>query len=885
MAARRKRSSSAAVAHNNKRSSSASSRRSEAKAEAVAHKRSSSAAVAHNSLARYRQKRNFAKTPEPAGVARKKTGHRYLIQKHAATRLHYDFRLELGGVLKSWAVTRGPSLDPQVKRLAVEVEDHPVSYGSFEGIIPKGQYGGGTVMLWDEGSWEPIGDPHAGLEKGKLEFKLHGKRLTGEWTLVRMHDREKDKGRHNWLLIKHRDDAAHTGDNDKLLTKNVTSIVSGRTMEKIAAAEDRVWQSKPRHPERSVTKSISRRSQDGKKMPAFKPPQLATLTDSVPQGEDWVHEIKFDGYRGLTYIQNGKVRIYTRTGQDWTHKFRSLTDRLAKLPVKTAILDGEIVALDDKGASSFKALQNTLSEGQDNMLQYYVFDLLYLDGKDISELPLVKRKALLAPLLTSKIFNGRIIYSEHVTAKGDAMLKRMCSMNLEGVVSKRADAPYSYRRSTSWLKTKCHKRQEFVIGGFTLPTHAERGIGALLIGYYDNGKFIYAGKVGTGFDNETSLGLRKKLDKFLQKTMAFNAVPTDGRRGAKWVTPKFVCEVEFTEWTPDGRLRHPSFQGLREDKPAVAITRDIPIIPKPRKQPENSKVTVGGITITHPDRIIYPGTEITKSDLAEYYLAVAEHILPHVKNRPLSMVRCPEGIAKECFFQRHIAREQSPYLYDTGIKVKGRNESYLMIKDVKGLITLVQWGVIELHPWGCLADKPELPDRIIFDLDPDPALPFTQVIEGAKEIRTRMQEFGLKSFVKTTGGKGLHVVIPMTRAYSWEPIKAFARAIADSMQHDDSRRYIAKANKDARKGKIFVDYLRNDLTSTSVAAFSARAREGAPVAVPMDWSELKTGLKPAQFTIETLPARLQRKDDPWAEFFEIRQKISTNHLYALRIKK
>jgi len=834
-------------------------------------------AAQRNSLARYRQKRDFSKTPEPDGITGNITGHRYLIQKHAATHLHYDFRLELEGVLKSWAVTRGPSLDPHDKRLAVEVEDHPISYGSFEGIIPKGQYGGGTVMLWDEGSWEPIGDPREGLKKGKLEFKLHGKRLTGEWTLVRMrepekeNDKEKDGGRHNWLLIKYNDDAACASDNDKLLTKNATSIISGRTMEKIAVAEDRGCQSK----ETSVQKSLS-------KMPAFHPPQLATLTDTMPQGKDWVHEIKFDGYRALAYIHNSNARIYTRTGQDWTHKYGKLPELLARLPVKTAILDGEIVALSDQGISSFKALQYALSEEKPEALQYYLFDLLYLDGKDMTKFSLLERKKKLLSVIPKK--SSHIFYSEHFTDKDHRFLNQLCDMQMEGVVSKRADASYCSGRGTLWLKTKCHKRQEFVIGGFTLPTYAERGIGALLIGYYDKKKFVYAGKVGTGFNNENSFALRKKLNKLTQRNMVFNAVSADGKRGAKWVTPQLVCEVEFTEWTGDGHLRHPSFQGLREDKLASSISRDIPVARKQIKQQASAGSNVGGVRITHPDRIIYPGTDITKSDLAEYYLSVAEHILPHVKNRPLSMLRCPEGIGAQCFFQRHIAHGQSTYLHDTGIKVKGRNETYLMIKDSKGLISLVQWGLIELHPWGCLADRPELPDRIIFDLDPDPALPFSRVIEGAKEIRERMQEFGLESFVKTTGGKGLHVIIPVARAYGWEPIKAFARAIADSMQHDNSERYIAKASKEARKGKIFVDYLRNDLTSTAVAAFSARAREGASVAFPVAWEALKAGFEPKDFSIETVPICLKkRKTDPWEEFFIIKQKISAAHFRALKI--
>jgi bifunctional non-homologous end joining protein LigD len=860
-------------------------------------KRSSSESVAHRNLERYRQKRDFTKTPEPKAIPATKAGYRYLIQKHAATRLHYDFRLELDGVLKSWAVTRGPSLDPHDKRLAVEVEDHPVSYGSFEGIIPKGQYGGGTVMLWDEGSWEPIGDPHKGLASGKLEFKLHGKRLTGEWTLVRMRDRDKDKGRHNWLLIKHTDKVARVGDADKLLTKNATSVVSGRTMEKIASAEDRVWQSKNASSEKDTPKP-KKVKKSATKLPVFKPPQLATLTDTMPQGKDWVHEIKFDGYRGLAYIQDGEVTIYTRTGQDWTHKFRSIADRLAKLPVKTAVLDGEIVALNEKGASSFKTLQNALSEGHDEALQYYVFDLLYLDGKDLSSLPLTQRKKQLQPLLKGKSLKNYVFYSEHVAKRDEAFLRQLCGMDMEGIISKRADAPYRHGRGTAWLKTKCHKRQEFVIGGFTKSSTGAAVIGSLLLGFYEGDDFVYAGRVGTGFDTKTARTLYRTLNAMKRGAMAYTKYSEAGRRGpgwkrgVVWVEPKLVCEVEFTEWTEEGALRHPSFQGLREDKPAVSISRDVAVATKKPVKPATSKpisgdkkAMVGGIGISHPDRILYPGTDITKQQLAEYYDAVAEYILPHVKNRPLSMVRCPEGTGKECFFQRHIARGQSPYLHDTGIAVKGRNEDYLMIKDAKGLIILIQWGVIELHPWGCLADKPELPDRMIFDLDPDPALPFSQVIEGAKEVRARMQEFRLESFVKTTGGKGLHVVVPMTRAYDWDTIKSFARAIADSMQHDNPKRYIAKSNKAARKGKIFVDYLRNDLTSTSVAAFSARAREGAPVALPIAWEELKTALQPKAFTIETVPAILaKRKNDPWKDFFKIKQKISVAHLRALGIQ-
>lgn len=841
-------------------------------------------AATRDQLKRYREKRDFTKTPEPKGIAAKGEKYSYLIQKHAATRLHYDFRLELDGVLKSWAVTRGPSLDPADKRLAVEVEDHPVEYGSFEGTIPKGQYGGGTVMLWDTGSWEPIGDPHEGLKKGKLEFLLHGQRLHGEWTLVRMKGRESDRGRNNWLLIKHQDKYAKAGDRDRLLEQYNNSVTSKRSMEKIAKAQDRIWQSKP--VEIAVKPEKKTKVNKLAPLPPFIAPELATLTDAMPKGEKWVHEIKFDGYRTLAYIEKGAVTMYTRTGLDWTPKFASLAAQLAKLPVENAIIDGEVVAMDEKGISSFKMLQEALKHGQGE-LHYFAFDLLYLNGENLVKRPLVERKALLQPLF--KTIRTTLFYSDHFTENA-TLLDKACRMGLEGLISKRADAAYHSGRGKNWLKTKCHKRQEFVIGGFTEPTHKERGIGALLLGYYDKGKLNYAGKVGTGFDHDSSTSIRKKLDRLVEMKPAFESVTPDGRRGAIWVKPSLACEVEFTEWTADGHLRHPSFQGLREDKPVPAITREkaMPlkkiVTSRPREKAGSKDAMVNNIRISHPDRVIYPGTSITKLQLAEYYQAVADHLLPHVAHRPLSMVRCPEGSGEPCFFQRHIAHGQSPYLHDTGIPVKGRNEDYMMIKDAKGLISLVQWGVIELHPWGCKADKPELPDRIIFDLDPDPSVPFSHVMEGAREVRLRMQELGLESFVKTTGGKGLHVVVPLTRKYDWDTIKAFARAIAESMESDQPKRYIAKASKEKRKGKIFVDYLRNDLTSTAIASYSARARERATVAMPIGWKDLTASLKPANFTIENVPALLEKRNDPWHGFFTVKQTIASSHLKALSIQ-
>ncbi|MGA9657964.1 MAG: DNA ligase D [Asticcacaulis sp.] len=865
-------------------------------------------------LAHYNQKRDFSKTDEPKGQVAAKKGVRYLIQKHAARRLHYDFRLELDGVLKSWAVTRGPSLNPDDKRLAVEVEDHPVAYGTFEGTIPKGQYGGGTVMLWDEGWWEPEGDPHEGLARGDLKFKLHGKRLSGSWVLVRMRGRPQDKGRSNWLLIKHEDEAAKIGDAEAWLEDNATSIVSARTMDEIAASHDHVWTTrKPKSPEKPLKKDLKA----AKPTLRFREPELATLSDAAPEGPDWIHEVKFDGYRTQALIENGQTRLLTRTGLDWTPKFQPLAERMSELPLTSAILDGEIVAVNGAGVSSFALLQADLSEGRTDRLQYYVFDLLSLDGEDWTQKPLTARKARLKTLLETTDMAGHVLYSEDFATSD--LLGHICDLNMEGIISKRADARYRSGRNRNWLKIKCHKRQEFVIGGFTEPTHAARGIGALLIGYYEDEKLIYAGKVGTGFSEKISLDLRKKLEALTQAESVFMAVPPLVRRAAKWVRPELVCEVAFGEWTPDGHLRHPSFQGLREDKPAKTVGRDQSIMPDssaetaqqeakampakagpvksgpvksgpvksgPAKSRRNPKgEVVNGITITHPDRVIYPDTDITKLALADYYAQVADIMLPYVAGRPLSMVRCPEGIDGDCFFQRHITTGQSPHLLDTGIPVKGRHEDYMMIKDEKGLISLVQWGVIELHPWGCMADKPDLPDKIIFDLDPDPDMPWPDVVAGARHVRQRMDEFGLDTFVKTTGGKGLHVVVPLTPKYGWPTIKAFAHAIAESMQADDPARYIATMSKAARKGKIFVDYLRNELTATSVAPYSVRARPGATVATPISWEELTDKLKPADFTITSVPKRLKAlKTDPWAKFASTRQTLDEAWLKALKIE-
>ena len=875
-----------------------------------------------DSLAKYREKRDFTKTQEPGGEIAAAGGNRYLIQKHAATRLHYDFRLELDGVLKSWAVTRGPSPNPDDKRLAVEVEDHPVAYGTFEGTIPKGEYGGGTVMLWDEGTWEPIGDPHEGLKKGDLKFNLHGGRLHGSWVLARMKGRPQDRGRNNWLLIKHRDGDAFDEDAEAWLDANATSIVSGRTMDEIAGDGDKVWHSGKAEDSRmnggpgTAKAKKPPTAKTPKPIQAYKPlnfmtPELATLADAVPEGPNWVHEIKFDGYRTMAMIDQGDVRLLTRSGLDWTPKYQAIADELKHLGLGQAIIDGEIIAVNDQGASSFQKLKNELGAERSENLQYYVFDLLVLDGENLTRLPLLDRKAKLKGLLDGRDLHNRVFYSEHF-AENAEFLPRVCSLEMEGIISKRVDSIYSGKRTEAWLKVKCHKRQEFVIVGFTESEHAGRGFRSLILGYYKDGALQFAGKVGTGFNGDSLASIRKKMDALKVVPKPFKKLPPDVGHGI-WIEPELVCEVEFTEWTDEGRLRHPSFQGLREDKLAKDVHRDqeVPVAeaqkdaeaevkaapskakvskgaekaPKPARKGED-RVDVSGVSVSHPDRIVFPATGEVKLDLVKYYQAVADHMLPHVGGRPVSVLRIPENIDGEQFFQRHLPANGGLHNVDeVEVPIKARTEQYMAFDDELGLLSLSQWGAIEFHPWQCRVDKPLLPDRMIFDLDPDPEAPWQNVVDGASEVRERMRELGLESFLKTTGGKGLHIVVPIERKFGFATIKAFTRAIAESMAHDDPKRYIATMSKEKRKGKIFVDYLRNDITATAVSAFSIRARPGATVSTPLLWSELRPGLKPAEFNIHTVPDRLaNQKADPWADYFRVGQGINPDFLRALKIE-
>lgn len=856
------------------------------------------------SLKAYRAKRDFTKTAEPKGTEGRSqpTDHAYLIQKHAARRLHYDLRLQIGDQLKSWAVTKGPSLNPRDRRLAVHVEDHPLDYGSFEGTIPKGEYGGGTVMLWDRGRWEPQGDAERDYRAGRLKFRLFGEKLQGGWMLLRMKPRS-PRDKDNWLLIKERDEAAR--DDGDILDEQPDSVASGRSLEAIGAAAHAVWHSnrgangkatKPPFKAATATVPVEPTRLRGAKraaLPSAIEPELATAVRSVPAGPEWLHEIKFDGYRALARIDQPDIAVLTRNRLDWSGKVPSLVDALRQLPVKQAILDGEIVVLGNDGVSDFGALQAAFADRDDSRMAYYLFDLIHLDGRDLSALPLERRKAILQDLLSGLPAESPIKFSDHMGAHGPSFYQHSCRLGLEGVVSKRRDSPYRPGRGTDWVKSKCIEREELVIGGYSKPTHPGPGLGALLVGYYDRaGRLIYAGKVGTGFTERVSKNLRAQLDRIARAATPFAALPRLGRDKIVHVEPEMVAEIEFTAWTEDGLLRHPSFKGIREDKTAQEVTRDDraePVSGKPAKKSKtatrgesSAKPTgegtgepiIAGVKITHPDRVLHLGQGLTKLGLAQYYAEVAPWILPELIGRPLSLFRCPGDHKQGCFFQKHIKDGMSPALRQIPVPEKDGIATYIGIDDVTGLIALVQFGVVEFHPWGSRADDLEHPDRLIFDLDPDPSVAWPAVTGAALALRARLESVGLRSFLKTTGGKGLHVVVPILPDASWADAKSFARSIAEDLVAEAPDAYVATMTKAKRKGKIFIDFFRNDRGATAVSAYSTRARSGAPIATPIGWDELESGLRGDHFNVGNIFRRLTTLDaDPWADIYKIRQRL------------
>lgn len=818
-------------------------------------------------LEEYNKKRDFNITGEPKGEAgtRKEKGLAFVVQKHGARRLHYDFRLELDGVMKSWAVTRGPSYDPADKRLAVRTEDHPIEYNKFEGVIPDKQYGAGPVMIWDKGEWIPEGDPHKGLKKGHLIFDLKGNRMRGRWHLVHM--RGRDEKRENWLLIKGDDDFILTGErNERYLDEENTSVISSRTLEEIKSKKP---VNKGRAPSGSDKKIGILQKKYGKV-------ELATLVEYPPDGEDWVHEIKYDGYRLLAFISDGKVVIQTRGGKDWTHKFASLEKELARLTVKDAILDGEAAVLNSKGQTSFSALQEALSNGRDEKIEAWLFDLLYLNGRDYTDRPLLERKEALAKLLKPEC--ARLHYSEHFEG-GDDILDKACKVGAEGLVSKRKNSSYHGRRTHDWVKSKCGLEQEFIICGFMPAKNNAKAVGALLLGYYKGGKLVSAGKVGTGFTQEIVKDLYKRLIVLETAKSPFSEKMPKGRRDYVWVRPELICEISFWEWTPDGHIRHASFKGLREDKSPEEVREEKPETPPAafgRKTVKTSKkdLIIEGIAITHPDREVYPGTGITKGDIACYYAEAMPYLMPFAEGRFLSLLRCTETIAGECFFQRAPMKGGKGNVSGLTTEYNGSKHTYLYTDSPAGIIELVQMGSIEFHAWQSRVKNIEKPDQIIFDLDPADNVPFEAVKLGALDVRNRLKTYGLESFPRVTGGKGIHIVAPIKPKYTWDEIKLFTQSIALEMQRSVPDAYIATMSKEKRKGKIFVDYLRNDYSATAIVPFSLRARPGAPVAVPLSWKELEKADSAAIFNLGNIKERLNSKVQKIIdEFFSERQNL------------
>ncbi len=819
----------------------------------------------------YRRKRDFARTTEPKGKAvAQADGRSFVVQKHDARRLHYDFRLEMDGVLKSWAVTRGPSLLPGEKRLAVHVEDHPLEYGGFEGTIPKGEYGGGTVIVWDRGTWTPIGDARRGYRKGHLDFELDGDKLRGRWHLVRMAGRRGEK-RENWLLIKGDDEFARDEKAPDILEERPDSVLSGRV---IADVEDEApgWSSKTGRidpppsgdPPANDPKVEPARIKGARKAddPGFVAPALATLRASAPTGSRWLHEIKFDGYRLQAHVAGGKTRLLTRSGLDWTAKFGvAVPAALAALPAGEAIIDGELVVEAAGGASDFSALQADLSEGRSDRFRFYAFDLLYLDGYDLRGASLVDRKGALKALVEGA--DAALAYSEHFEEEGEIILRHACRLSLEGVVSKVRSGKYPSGRSKEWIKSKCSDRQEFVVAGFVPSTTSDKAIGSLVLGYHGKDGFVHAGRVGTGFSRKVAADLYRRLEPLRRDDSPF-ATPLDAeaRRGVRFADPQLVAEVEFRSWTADRLLRHAAFRGLREDKPAEEIVREDTA--KPTKQEPAPRAQV---KLTHPDRVYWKDAGVTKEGLADYYAQVWPFMAPFVVSRPLALLRCPSGAEAQCFFQKHAWKGHHKAILTLDDPNDSSDEPILAIDGIDGLIGLVQAAVLEIHPWQSSVPDLERPDQIVIDLDPGEGVAWQKVIEAAREVRERLAGVSLEAFVKTTGGKGLHVVAPLKPGAGWEEVKAFTKGLAEAMAADAPDSFVATITKSKRRGKILVDYLRNQRGATAVAPYSTRARAGAPVAMPLAWDELSPAVGSAYFTVNNAVARLANlAADPWSDF-------------------
>ncbi len=921
----------------------------------------SSADAVDAQLARYRSMRDFHVTAEPAGGARQAEQggrHQFCIQKHAASHLHYDFRLGWNGVLKSWACAKGPSYNVKDRRLAIQVEDHPMEYGGFEGIIPAGQYGGGTVMLWDQGSWSPQAgyeDVDAGLRDGHLKFTMDGAKMHGKWALIRMAPRPKET-KPAWLLIKEHDSFERSDSDPAVTDAEPNSVVTGRSLEEIAANKDHVWNSKEtasgpqawyrqdagsageplvRKPARDVAKTkpglaasgIDLKALPEEHQPSFVKPQLAQEAEAPPEGAAWVHELKLDGYRMQARKEGSQVQMLTRTGLDWTERVRSIAAEVTRLPVDSVTLDGEVVVLAPDGTSNFADLQASFQEGARNPLTYFVFDLLHLQGHDPRGLPLTGRKEMLAEVL--KEANPELLQvSEHLVGNGLAMFRKACELHAEGIISKRANAPYTSGRSSAWVKSKCLHEQEFVIGGYTLPGKGKAGgpgIGALLLGYYDDAgaakgeQLTYAGRSGTGFTQKFSIELRKRLDAIKTARPAFRNITADARRNAIWVQPTLVAQVRFATWTADEQVRQAAFLGLREDKPAVDVRRETSA-PTPKSQESKSRVSgVRGaseakgegegrsagkaksaapptgtpaplahppVRLTHPAKVLDPSSGLTKQQLADYYWAVAPAMLPHLTGRAISLVRLPDGIGKQSFYQKNVSSTLPPGFDSVPVpdKKTGEIHQYVALSTPEAIASLAQMSVLEVHPWGSLAADLERPDRLVIDLDPDESLPWETLTGAALDVRKHLKMLGLESWVKTTGGKGLHVVLPIQPEMAWPEVKLFCHSFVKLVERGNPKLYLTVMSKAARTGRIYLDYLRNERGATAVAPYSPRARPNVGCAVPLAWSELKSESRPI-FNIGNFPEwRARLKKDPWSKLLGSSQPITAEARRALGLK-
>ncbi|RYJ63344.1 DNA ligase D [Pseudomonas songnenensis] len=845
----------------------------------------------------YQRMRDFAATPEPAGKARPKSRKsqalQYCIQKHDATRLHYDFRLELDGTLKSWAIPKGPSLDPSVRRLAVHVEDHPLEYATFEGSIPAGHYGAGDVIVWDRGVWTPEGDPREGYRRGKLKFALEGEKLAGSWNLVRT---QMDGKKEQWFLIKSRDEAAREEGEYDIVAAEPDSVLSDRTLiprkrgakAGVAESPPKPVKTPPRKPAARKPKAeVTLEGAIPAELPASFKPQLATLVDAVPAG-DWCYEIKFDGYRMLARIDAGEVKLFTRNGHDWTAKMPQQAAALAGLGLESGWLDGEMVVPNEEGTPDFQALQNAFEAGRSGSILYYLFDLPYLNGMDLREVALEQRRAALREVL-GRSDSELLRFSEDFTEQPDSILESACQMKLEGLIGKRAGSSYTSKRSSSWVKIKCSNRQEFIIVGYTQPKGTRTGFGALLLGLHDEkGKLLYAGKVGTGFNQATLKSLHTQLKKLeTDKSPLAKAAPAADVRGAQWLKPELMCEVAYAEMTRQGVVRHSVFHGLRTDKPAEAITHERA---KPVASPAKSgagrqadPVGSGRIKISNPERVIDPSSGITKIELARFYAQIAPWVLPQLHNRPLALVRAPEGISGELFFQKHADKLAIPHITQLDPALDPKHGALLVIDSAEALVGAAQMGTIELHCWNAVAPDLEHPDRFVLDLDPDPALPWKRMIEATQLTQTLLDEIGLASFLKTSGGKGLHIVVPLDRVHDWTEVKSFSQAIARYLAKLLPSHFSAVSGPKNRVGRIFIDYLRNSRGASTVAPYSVRAREGLPVSVPIHREEL-ADLKGANlWTVRNLLERLHElgDDDPWANIGKTRQRLTNEILERL----